>query len=71
MNPEQPTTAAHPQHRLHWSVPAVVLSGLVVTIVLFGLVRQSELSSFQTRLESDLLLRTDTIVNKIDDSQWW
>jgi|GEM_PF-1290162 len=69
MNPEQPTTTAHPQHRLHWSVPAVVLSGLVVTIVLFGLVRQSELSSFQTRLESDLLLRTDTIVNKIDDSQ--
>jgi len=56
-------------HGFHWSVPVVVLSGLVLTVVLFWLVRQSELASFKTRLESDVALRTDTIVNKIDDTQ--
>ncbi|MDK9718283.1 MAG: CHASE domain-containing protein [Trichlorobacter sp.] len=56
-------------HGFHWSVPVVVLSGLVLTVVLFWLVRQSELASFKTRLESDVVLRADTIVNKIDNTQ--
>ncbi len=69
MNPDQPETAVGRRHRMHWSVPAVVLAGLVMTLVLFGLVRQAELASFTTGLESDVALRTDTIINKIDDSQ--
>lgn len=69
MNPEWPETAVEPRCRLHWSVPTVVLAGLVMTLLLFGLVRQAELASFKTRLESDVALRTDTIINKIDDSQ--
>ena len=69
MNPEQSETATLPRQRLHWSVPVVVLFGLVVTLVLFGLVRKSELATFKTRLESDIAQRTDSIVNKIDDSQ--
>jgi len=69
MNPEWPETAVEPRRRLHWSVPTVVLAGLVMTLLLFGLVRQAELASFKTGLESDVALRTDTIINKIDDSQ--
>ncbi len=45
-----------------------MLSGLLLTAVLFWLVRQAELASFRTRLESDVSQRTDTIINKIDDS---
>ena len=52
----------------HWSVPAAVASGLVLTVLLFFLVRESELASFRTRLASDVAQRTDTIVNKLDDS---
>ncbi|QOX78968.1 CHASE domain-containing protein [Trichlorobacter lovleyi] len=69
MNPEPSGTAAEQRRRLHWSVPTVVLSGVMITMVLFGLVRQSELASFKTGLESDVALRTDTIINKINDSQ--
>jgi len=60
----------HPRRRrrFHWIVPVVVLSGLVATLALFLLVRQAELASFHTRLESDATQQTDTIVNKIDDS---
>ena len=36
--------------------------------LLFWLVRQTELASFRTRLESDVSQRTDTIINKIDGS---
>ena len=45
-----------------------MLSGLLLTVVLFWLVRQAELASFRARLESDVSQRTDTIINKIDDS---
>ncbi|HEY5996531.1 MAG TPA: CHASE domain-containing protein, partial [Candidatus Deferrimicrobiaceae bacterium] len=56
------------RRRVHWAVPAVVLSGLILTGVLFHLTRRAELAAFRTRIESDVALRTDTIVNKIDDS---
>lgn len=54
--------------RFFWTGPVVILAGLLFTLVLLLVVRQAELSSFQTRLESDASLRTDTIVNKIDDT---
>jgi len=69
MSTGQPDTKHLMPYGFHWSVPVVVLSGLVLTVVLFWLVRQSELASFKIRLESDVALRTDTIVNKIDDTQ--
>ena len=69
MSTGQPDTKHLIPYGFHWSVPVVVLSGLVLTVVLFWLVRQSELASFKIRLESDVALRTDTIVNKIDDTQ--
>jgi two-component system, sensor histidine kinase len=56
------------ERRLPWSVLAIVLLGLFLTVVLFWLVRQAELASFRARLESDVSLRTDTIFNKIDGS---
>jgi len=69
MSNKQSGTKKLMPYGFHWSVPVVMLSGLVLTLVLFWLVRQSELTSFKTRLESDVALRTDTIVNNIDDTQ--
>ena len=54
--------------RLHRSVPAVVTSGLVLTVVLFCLVRQAELDSFRARLASDVSLRAATVFKALDDS---
>lgn len=68
MTPDPSGVTISMGRRLHWSVPAVVLSTLFLTIVLFWLVRQAELASFRTRLESDASLRADTIINKLDDS---
>ena len=68
MTPDQSGANTRTGRQFHWSVPAVVLSGLLLTVVLFWLVRQAELASFRTRLESDVSQRTDTIINKIDDS---
>ena len=56
------------ERRFPGGVLAIVLSGLFLTVVLFWLVRQAELASFRARLESDVSLRTDTIINKIDGS---
>ena len=60
--------ATRTKHRFPGSVLAIVLSGLFLTAVLFWLVRQAELASFRARLASDVSLRTDTIINKIDGS---
>ena len=68
MTPDQSGANTRTGRQFHWSVPAIVLSGLLLTVVLFWLVRQAELASFHTRLESDVSQRTDTIINKIDDS---
>ena len=68
MTPDQSGANTRTGRQFHWSVPAIVLSGLFLTVVLFWLVRQAELASFHTRLESDVSQRTDTIINKIDDS---
>ena len=68
MIPDHSSSHTRMGRSFHWSVPVVVLTGLVCTIVLFWLVRQAELDSFRTRLESDVSQRTDTIINKIDDS---
>ncbi|MBU5614094.1 CHASE domain-containing protein [Geomonas azotofigens] len=57
------------RRRTHWSVPAVVLSGLLVTLVLFFLVRRSELASFDSRLERDVANCADTFGNKVDDTR--
>jgi two-component system, sensor histidine kinase len=68
MGPDRPGAKTRTGRQFRWSVPAILLSGLLLTVVLFWLVRQAELASFQARLESDVAQRTDTIVNKIDDS---
>jgi two-component system, sensor histidine kinase len=68
MTSDQSSNIIRTARRFYWSVPAVVLSGLLLTAVLFWLVRQAELDSFYTRLESDVSQRTDTITNKIDDN---
>jgi two-component system, sensor histidine kinase len=68
MTPDRFGAKTRTGRQFHWSVPAIVLSGLFLTVVLFWLVRQAELASFHARLESDVTQRTDTIVNKIDDS---
>ncbi len=68
MIPDQPSAPIKAGRRYHWSVPAVVLSGLLLTVMLFWLVRNAELASFQTRLESDVSQRSETIINKLDDS---
>lgn len=68
MTPDQSADTTRMGRRLHWRVLAIVLSGLLLTVVLFWLVRQAELASFHARLESDVSQRTDTIINKIDDS---
>lgn len=68
MTPDLSGSRARAGRSLTWIVPAVVLSGLMLTVVLFLLVRQVELASFRTRLESDVSLRSDTIINKFDDT---
>ena len=68
MTPDQSDANTRRWRRFHWSVPAVVLSSLLLTALLFWLVRQTELASFRTRLESDVSQRTDAIINKIDGS---
>ncbi|QWV93853.1 CHASE domain-containing protein [Geomonas oryzisoli] len=56
------------RRRPHWRVPVVVLTGLLVTVVLFFLVRKSELASFQSRLERDVSNCADTFGNRVDDT---
>jgi len=68
MTPDLSGDKTRTGRRFHWSVPAVVLSSLLLTALLFFLVRQTELASFRTRLESDVSQRTDAIINKIDGS---
>ena len=68
MTIDQSGTKTRTGRRFHWSVPAAVLSGLFMTIVMFWLVREAELDSFRTRLESDVSQRANIIINKIDDS---
>lgn len=68
MTPDRSGANTRTGRQFRWSVPAIVVSGLLLTVVLFWLVRQAELASFHARLESDVSQRTDTIINKIDDS---
>ena len=68
MTSEKPSAWTRTEHRFPGSVLAIVLSGLFLTVVLFWLVREAELASFRARMQSDISLRTDTIINKIDGS---
>ncbi|MBJ6749136.1 CHASE domain-containing protein [Geomonas anaerohicana] len=52
-----------------WRVPLVVLTGLLITVVLFFLVRRSELASFDSRLERDVSNCADTFGNRVDDTR--
>ncbi len=54
--------------RIRWSVPVVALTGLLLTGALLLLVQRTKLHAFNVRLESDAFLRTEAVVNKIDDS---
>ncbi|MBU5637458.1 CHASE domain-containing protein [Geomonas sp. Red69] len=54
--------------RPHWSVPIVVLAGLLVTLALFFVVRNSETASFESRLERDVSNCADALANKVDDT---
>ena len=68
MCPDRAASSPGWQRRGYGLLFTVVLAGLILTVVLFWLVRKSELEAFTTRLESDVSLRTDTIVNKFDDT---
>jgi signal transduction histidine kinase/DNA-binding NarL/FixJ family response regulator len=68
MSSDQSGNMQPPRRRFHWSGLVVALAGLLLTLVLLLVVRQAQLASFHARLESDVSLRTDTIVNKIEDT---
>ena len=68
MTSDHSGATARTERRFPGSVLAIVLPALFLTVVLFWLVRQAELASFRARLASDVSLRTDAIINKIDDT---
>ncbi len=58
----------HKHRRLRLAVLFAIMAGLLLTLLLFRVVREAEVESFNIRLERDISLRADTITNNIDDS---